>query len=152
MSVEVVLDKLTANNASVLGCIASHEGRMYHNLPDLYTLVDIQDVSEKMGLIFGASDALETDHDAFDQVFLEYETHGLYGRRLDQGLLILLTQPMKRSQFKKSQVGVNLFLKPLSKAMQTEATQPVDVPAPESEPTNANEQTPGSRVYRGVRY
>lgn len=117
MSVDLVLAKMTAHNSSVLGCIVTHAGQVHHNLPDGYDLVDREAVSEYTTLMFQASDALETDHAAFDQMFLEFQGHGFYARRLDDGVLILLTEPMQSAQFKKAQVGVNLFLKPLKRAL-----------------------------------
>ena len=64
------------------------------------------------------TDGLETGQDPFDQLFLEYEHHSVFARRLDDGVLLLLNKPMERSRFKKVQIGVNLFLKPLAKALQ----------------------------------
>lgn len=156
MSVEVVLEKLTTHNADVLGCVATHGERLHENMPDKYELIDAGAVAERVNLMFAASDALETEHDLFDQVFMEYETHGLYARRLDDGVLVLVTSPMQRGQFKKAQVGVNLFMKPLKKALAEAAAEPVtpteDAPAAaESKADDAGKSMIG-RIYRGVRY
>lgn len=126
MSVDTVLSKISAHNTDVLGCIATSEGALHHNLPDMYELVDAEAVSEYAANMFQATDALETDHAAFDQLFLEYEGHSLYARRLEDGVLVLVNKPMQRSSFKKMQVGVNLFMKPLSKALGS------DTPAPDA--------------------
>ncbi len=128
MSVDTVLNKMVAHNANVLGCIATHGERLHHNLPDRYDLVDQKAVTEYANLMFQASDELETEHDPFDQMFLEYHGHGLYARRLDDGVLVLLTEPMERTQFKKAQIGVNLFLKPLKKALDEGPAEPTTAP------------------------
>lgn len=122
MSVEAVLDKISAHNTDVLGCIAKRGDDVWRNLPDLYELVDTDEVTERAENMFALTEGLETDHDPFDQMFLEYENHSIFARRIDDGLLILLSKPMERSQFKKMQLGVNLFLKPLSRAIA--ATEP----------------------------
>ena len=156
MSVEAVLEKLTTHNAGVLGCFATHGDRLHENMTDKYELIDAGAVAERVNLMFAASDALETEHEPFDQVFMEYETHGLYARRLDDGVLVLVTSPMQRSQFKKAQVGVNLFMKPLNKALADAAAAPA---APVEKPAAAEEAQPEAeskgvigRIYRGVRY
>lgn len=146
MSVEGVLDKMTAHNAHVLGCIATHDGRVHHNLPDGYDLVDREAVTEYASLMFEASDALETDHDPFDQLFLEFEGHGIYARRLSDGVLILLTDPIQRTQFKKAQIGVNLFLKPLKKALREDVHGPSEDALIDEIPTRLGDPiTPTSR-------
>ena len=151
MSVETILQKLTAHNNGVLGCIATHGETLHQNLPEQYQLIDADSVAERVTLMFQASDALETEHEAFDQVFLEYEAHGLYARRLDEGVLVLITERMQRAQFKKAQVGVNLFLKPLRKALYE---VPPEVAPVEEEPAKPEEKPGGvvGRIYRGVRY
>lgn len=150
MSVDNILQKLVDHNSVVLGCIATHGDKLHENLADQYELIDAGAVAERVGLMFAASDALETEHDGFDQVFMEYEAHGLYARRLDEGVLVLVTTPMQRAQFKKAQVGVNLFMKPLKKAL-------AELPEPADETTKEDAEAPQDksvlgRIYRGVRY
>ena len=117
MSVENVLDKISSHNGDVLGCVASKGAEVYSNLPEMYELVDAAAVSEYAEIMFEATDALETEHDAFNQLFLEYAGHSIFARRLDDGVLVLVNKPIERSSFKKMQVGVNLFMKPLKRAM-----------------------------------
>lgn len=150
MSVQTVLDKLSAHNNGVLGCVATHGEQVHSNLPERYELIDTVAMTERVSLMFQASDELETEHDPFDQVFLEYSSHAVYARRLDDGVLILLTEPMERAQFKKAQVGVNLFLKPLKKAL-SEAPEVPLVAEAAPEPTEKPKSMIG-RIYRGVRY
>ncbi|MEL7469123.1 MAG: hypothetical protein AAFN27_11760 [Pseudomonadota bacterium] len=125
--VGVVLDKICAHNTDVLGCIVARDGAVYQNLPEMYELVDTADVVEQAENMLELTQGLETEHAPFDQVFLEYDHHAVYARRLDQGVLLLLNKPMERAQFKKMQLGVNLFLKPLNRAL-TGATASPKVP------------------------
>ena len=131
MSVEAVLDKISAHNTDVLGCIAKRGEDIWRNLPELYELVDPQEVTEHAENIFALTEDLDTDHDPFNQMFLEYENHSIFVRRIEEGILILLSKPMERSQFKKMQLGVNLFLKPLSRAINSSAPRKPD-PEPSS--------------------
>lgn len=146
MSVQTVLEKLTAHNAGIVGCIATHGTQLHQNLPDQYELLDSDTIAERVNLMFEATDQLETDHDPFDQLFLEYDAHGLYARRLEDGVLVLVTEPMQRAQFKKAQVGVNLFLKPLKRAL-SEAAFVLDTSEDENE---QDRKKPGMfrRIYR----
>ena len=123
MSVEDVLEKISEHNSDVLGCIAVQDGTVYSRLPDMYDLVDTTEVIERAQNMLDLTDGLETEHAAFDQMFLEYEHHSVYARRLNDGVLLLLNKPIDRSRFKKMQVGVNLFLKSLNKALES-ANQP----------------------------
>lgn len=148
----------------MLGCIVRAGGRVYDNLPDRYSLVDSDDVSERVENMFALMDDLETDDADFDQLFLEYEHHSFYARRLDNAVLLLLNRPIKRAAFKKMKVGVNLFMKPLGRAI-VEALQapapapaaPAEIaatqnPAPEPEATKRKGPRPRRRFYRGVEY
>lgn len=133
MSVEMVLDKIKAHNADVLGCIAKRGDDIWGNLPEIYELVDTGEVTEHAENVFALTEGLESEHAPFDQMFLEFENHSIFARKVEDGLLFLLSKPMERSQFKKMQLGVNLFLKPLSRAMdQTQQAEPEPEPAPAS--------------------
>ena len=127
MSVEAVLNKISEHNSDVLGCIAVHDGKVFSNLPAMYDLVDTKSVIERAENMLLLTDGLETEHAPFDQLFLEYEHHSVFTRRLDDAVLLLLNKPMERSRFKKVQIGVNLFLKPLAKALE-KADQPMAKP------------------------
>lgn len=160
MSVEKVLEKISAHNADVLGCIATVEDRLYDNLPDLYDLVNKRDVAEHAQNMFAATDALETEHDEFDQLFLEFQGHSIYARRLDDGVLVLLNQPVERAQFKKMQIGVNLFMKPLKTALagrpapmrKTTPVVPTRIePVTPAQPEQTKPVSLAARIYRGVR-
>ncbi|MEM9062411.1 MAG: hypothetical protein AAGD13_18275 [Pseudomonadota bacterium] len=131
MSVEAVLDKISGHNADVLGCIAGHDEAVHQNLPEMYGLVDTAEVVEQVQNMFALTDGLETEHAPFDQMFLEFEHHAIYARKLEDGFLVLVNKPMERAQFKKMQLGVNLFLKPLNRALASTAPAPEDPVPPQ---------------------
>lgn len=160
--VETVLNKIADHNSSVIACIASKGGRTWNNLPDMYSMVDTEGASEHAANIFAVTDGLETEHLPFDQLFLEFDNHSFYARRLEDGLLLLMNEPMERASFKKMQVGVNLFVKPLRQAMDhaaEESARAVAEPAlvadrvEEPAPAPAEQPAPRKkRFYRGVEY
>ena len=151
MSVETVLKKICDHNAEVTGCIASHGGTVFHELPEMYELIDANGMCEHVENMFTLMDGLETGADPFDQLFLEYQEHSVAARRLEDGVLVLIATPVARADFKKTQVGVNLFLKPLKRALvEPVATAPA---APEAaEAPAAKPAAPVKRMYRGVAY
>jgi hypothetical protein len=126
VSVETVLRKISDHNADVLGCIATHGGKIHHNLPDLYELIDTEAVTEYASNMFTVTDALETEHEPFNHLFLEYAGHSIYARRLDDGVLVLANRAIERAHFKKMQIGVNLFIKPLQRALNEEVSVEAD--------------------------
>ena len=153
MSVEAILEKMTEHNSDVLGCIAMADDRTWSNLPDLYDVIDRQAISEHAMNLFQVTDGLETDHDPFDQLFLEFESHSFYVRRLDDVLLLLLNKPMRRTHFKKMQVGVNLFLKPLQRAIADDGSSAkAPLVATPTVPDTTPPPEKGRRYYRGTRY
>lgn len=149
MSVDQVLEKISAHNTGVMGCIATRGERLYHNLPELYELLDARDLSEYAQNMFDVTDDLETDHPAFDQLFLEFEGHSVYARRLEGGVLVLLNEPVDRADFKRVQVGVNLFMKPLTRALLNDDSAPVEAKAPQpaSQPEPEPTETPARRRW-----
>ena len=130
-SVDTVLEKITRHNSDVLGGIAAADGEVFSNLPETYELNDLEGLIERATNIFQVTDELGTGQAGFDQAFLEFSGHSFYARRMSYGVLILLNKPIQRRHFKKMQVGVNLFLKPLERALRaatgaTEAPETVD--------------------------
>lgn len=154
MSVETVLTKLSQHNDEVLGCIVRTGDRVYANLPDRYSLVDAPGVAEQVENMFALMDELETEDADFDQLFLEYEHHSFYARRLGDAVLLLLNKPIKRAAFKKMKVGVNLFVKPLVRAIDAEANAPAEPLAAEKPAEEKPEKKSllRKRFYRGVEY
>ena len=116
-SVETVLTKITRHNPDVIGCIAATDDDIYSNLPEAYELVDSEAMVDHATNVFKVTDGLDNSHDGFDELFLEYERHSFYARRLDDAVLILVNSPIRRSAFRKMKIGVNLFLQPLERAL-----------------------------------
>lgn len=154
MSVERVLDKIAAHNSDVIGCIVSRAGRIFENLPEMYDLVDREDLADKASNIFVLADELQADPAGFDQTFLEFPGYSVFAKRIDDGVLLLLNNPIERGVFKKMQVGVNLFLKPLKRALDEVAAEPVQAEndANRARSSKATSDTKTKRFYRGVEY
>lgn len=156
MSVDRVLNKIVEHNKEVLGCISLWDGQIHQNLPPRFELVQCLDVAEHADNIFTLAESLDTGRRPFDQTFLEFAEYSFFARKLEHGVLVLLTNPIERVDFKRMQVGINLFLKPLHQAL---SDNPAHAPAEQdtpSEPATPDAQdTPkpaGVRMYRGVRY
>ncbi|MEM7508313.1 MAG: hypothetical protein AAF415_16390, partial [Pseudomonadota bacterium] len=116
-------------------------------------------------------ESLADDAPEFDHLFLEYERHSLLAKKLDDGVLAVLNKPISRLGLTKMEVGLNLYLKPLRRAL---VEQPEDdfEPAPaQAAPTAAPEPAPAPqqaagpeaprerpqrprkrRLYRGIEY
>lgn len=154
MSVNDVLDKISKHNDSVVGCVLAAKGTTYHNLPDIYSMVDFDGVSEYAQSIFDVTAGLEGD--TLDQIFFEFQSHSIYARRVDETVLVLINKPIPRTVFKKMQVGVNLFVKPLERAIEKADAADAAPPPPAAEPEAPKDEPPRGgrigRMYRGVRY
>lgn len=118
VSVEKVLRKIAHHNSDVLGCIAAFDGGTVSTLPEVYDLVDIDAVVECANNMFVITDVLETGEEPFQEVFLEFQGHSFIVHKLETGMLILVANPVKRGVFRKMQLGLSLFLKPLERAIQ----------------------------------
>ena len=151
MSIERVLDKIVKHNEPVLGGIVMSAGKVYQNLPERYELVEALDVAEYAENIFELADSLEAGPRGFDQTFMEFEEYSFFTRKLDDGVLVLLTEPIERGTFKKMQVGVNLFMKPLQRELAADPAPRAAVAAAEPQDEPANEPQKGL-MWRGIRY
>ena len=154
MSVEAVLNKISKHNDSVLGCLVSSQDKTYHNLPDVYSMVDFQGVTEYAHSMFDVTDSLEGEQ--LDQIFLEFQNHSIYARRVDESVLVLVNKPIPRTVFKKMQVGVNLFVKPLQRALtepQNDQKASDDAAAAAEPAQKTRKKGIGiPRMYRGIKY
>jgi hypothetical protein len=154
VSVEAVLDKIAKHNDSVLGCLVMAQDKTYHNLPDVYSMVDFNGVTEYAQSMFDVTDSLEGD--GLDQIFLEFQNHSIYARRVDESVLVLVNKPIPRTVFKKMQVGVNLFVKPLQRALtepQNDQKASDDAAAAAEPAQKTRKKGIGiTRMYRGIKY
>lgn len=165
MSLNSVLDKLSAHNHDIIGCIVTQDDRVAHNLREPYEVVDARSIGDRAVNMLDLMAGLEDAAGEIDQVFLEMEAHSVYARRVGDGALVIVNKPMGRNAFKKVKVGVNLFIKPLEKAMKetgvveeyiplevAPAPAPAEAPAPEAaaQPESASKRP--VRYYRGVKY
>ena len=129
VSVDQVLGKIAHHNSDVLGCIAAHDDHIYSSLPEIYDLIDVDAIIEYAANMFAITEVLETGPEPFEEVFLEFQGHSFLVRKLELGTLILVTKPVQRGAFRKMQLGLNLFLKPLQRALE-DAANGTDAPAP----------------------
>ena len=149
MSVETVLQKLCDHNKDVLGCIASHHDAVYHQLPEMYDLIDSNQIREHAENVFTLMDGLEPGEGAFDRMFMEFQSHSIAARRLEDGVLVIIANPIARAEFRKTEIGINLFLKPLKSAMDG---APVGGSEAEQSAPQASKSSRPKRMYRGVEY
>lgn len=116
-SVDEVLRKISHHNSDAFGCLATCDGKTYSSLPEIYDLIDVEAVVEYAYNMFAITEMLETVEETFDEVFMEFQGHSFVVRRLRIGLLILVAKPIRRGAFRKMQLGLTLFLKPLERAL-----------------------------------
>lgn len=155
MSLNSVLEKLSAHNHDIIGCIVSQDEQIVHNLREPYEVVDARAISDRAVNMLDLMSGLEDAAGEIDQVFLEMEAHSVYARRVGDGALVIVNKPMGRNAFKKVKVGVNLFIKPLERAMHSEGVVEEEIPlevAPPAEEPAAPAQKRPVRYYRGVKY
>jgi len=115
--VRAILRKIARHNPDVLGCIVTWRDAIYYDLPEPYDMMDVVAAAEYARNVFALTEALETGEAPFEEAFLEFEGHSLLAQALDDGVLLLVTQPVKRGVFRKMQLGVGLFLRPLRRAL-----------------------------------
>lgn len=116
-SVDQVLRKISHHNSDVFGCVATCEEKIYSSLPEIYDLIDVEAVVEYANNMFAITELLESVEETFDEVFLEFQGHSFVVRKLRVGFLILVSKPIRRGAFRKMQLGMTLFLKPLEQAL-----------------------------------
>lgn len=140
MSVNSVLKKICDHNPLVLGCMAGKDDMIFREFEGINGVINVDAVRSKPFVIrhstgidgtidsdamhesaeniFVLMDNLGAGEGAFDQFFLEFKDYSIAARKLDDGVLVLVTKPIDHEKFKKSQVGINLFLRPLNRALQ----------------------------------
>lgn len=147
VSVEKVLAKIAHHNRDVIGCIAAANGQIFSTLPEIYDLIDIDGVVEYATNMFAIMDVLETGEEPFEEIFLEFQGHSFIVRKIDGATLILVTKPIKRGSFRKMQLGLNLFLKPLERAIRIAVSEAQLVEAAKAPKAGARGLR---RVFRGL--
>ncbi len=140
MQVNEVLEKITDRNTPVVGCIARNGDRLYHNLEGMG--MDCAKIADTMDDLLNVSDFLEGCGEAsMDTVLAEYDGNCLIGQRVDDSLLVTVSDHLHRAGFKKLQVGLSLQSRMLTKAM-AETPAPEMAPAPSPEPAPVAETAP----------
>lgn len=140
MQVTEILDKITERNTPVIGCIVRKGDRLHHNL-DGYDL-DCAHIADTVQDLLSIADLIEDGGSQIDTVFSEYDGQCLIGQRIDDSLLVTVSDHLQRGGFKKLQVGLSLQTRMLSKALDK---APADVaaakPAAAAEPVDAAPST-----------
>ena len=139
MSVNSVLKKICDHNSLVMGCMAGKDDMIFREFDGINGVlnadspnskpfvircssgiegeIDVDAMHESAENIFVLMDNLGAGEGAFDQFFLEFNDYSIAARKLDEGVLVLVTKPIDHTTFRKTQVGINLFLKPLNRAL-----------------------------------
>ena len=135
MQVSEVLNKITERNAPVVGCIARKGDRVYHNLEAFD--MNVEQLADTVEDLLNISEMLGHDDAPVDTVFSEYDGNCLIGQRVDDSILVTVSDSLHRAGFKKLQVGLSLQTRLLKKAMdETPVPSPEEAsaaPAPEAE-------------------
>ncbi len=157
MQIDTVLDKLAAHNHDIIGCIVMQDGKLTHNLREPYEVVDARTICEQAETMLDLMGHLTPAAGEIDQTFLEMESHSVYARRVSDGALVIVNKPMGRDAFRKVKIGVNLFIKPLEKALAETSVVEEEIPLEVAPPVEAEAEAvkPGGRkvrYYRGIKY
>lgn len=142
MQVTEILDKITQRNTPVIGCIARKGDQLHHNLGDFD--LDCAQIADTMQDLLPIADLIEDGGPEIDTVFSEYDGQCLIVQRIEDTLLVTVSDHLHRGGFKKLQVGLSLQTRLLSKAMDAEQ-QPIHPAAPiaQAEPVAQAEPAPG---------
>lgn len=160
MQIDAVLDKICDKNDDIIAAMVLRSGETYHNLSGPYDLLNPRDILGALEDAFDLGQEMDVDGMDMGDILLGFDEHSLIARRLDNGILAVLTKQMRRQHLLKLQVGLGLAARALERAF-TEVppaavptapvTPKVEVqaePAPEAAP--APKKKP--RFYRGVAY
>lgn len=153
MAVNAVLDQIVQRYPEVIGALVHNEGNVYHNLQAPYDLVSAETVMETFAQIFELTGTLEEEGHSFSDMILDFDTHSFVLRVIENdALLVILTGPSQRGQLVKLQVGLGLFARQVSKALNSsdapapaeKAAAVVDEKAPAVEAAPETEATPAT--------
>jgi hypothetical protein len=160
MQIDAVLEKICGQNDDIIAALVLREGQSYHNLSGTY---DLLNPGEILGAFEDAFElAQEIDVDGMDMcdILLGFDEHSVIARKIDKGILVVLTRQMGRQHLLKLQVGLGLAGRALERAF-TETppaavpTAPV-IPKAEVQAEPAPDAAPApkkkARFYRGVAY
>ena len=139
MQVNEILDKITERNAPVLGCIARKGDTMHHNLDNLD--LDCGKIADAVQDLLAISDIIVDGDTKPDTVMAEYNGHCLIGQRIEDSLLVAVSDHIQRAGFKKLQVGLSLQTRTLSKALDEAPAVAAAEPTP-TEPEKAEAPAP----------
>ena len=160
MQIDAVLDKICKQSDDIIAAMVLRDGQSYHNLSGPYDLLSPNDILGALEDAFDLGQEMDVDGMDMGDILLGFDEHSLIARRLDNGILAVLTKQMRRQHLLKLQVGLGLATRALERAF-TEAPQAAVASAPitpkaEVQAEPAPEAAPApkkkARFYRGVAY
>ncbi|MEM9430626.1 MAG: hypothetical protein AAGA32_14160 [Pseudomonadota bacterium] len=137
MSVDAVLKKLCVNTQGVCCAVLTTETRIASHLPGIYSALRPEDVAEFGVAAFATMDELEDYVGTATSTVFDFQNHSVMVRRIEDAILVLFLEPMRRAQVRKLRIGVNLFVKPLLAALAETPALPAPPPAERAEPVVA---------------
>lgn len=118
MSVAEVLAQIADHNQSVRAVVLTAPQGPHSHLTPAYGSLDVVAFGRYGQHLLGTLGALDVPDGALDSVFLEFAGHSLLVRRIGAAQLMLLMDPMRRGGFRKTQIGLKLFLPALLEALE----------------------------------
>ncbi|MEM9430624.1 MAG: hypothetical protein AAGA32_14150 [Pseudomonadota bacterium] len=155
MRAEGILAELAEHNTAIHAAVISDQTRAAHWTGEGYEDLNVPAFARYGKLLGGAVDMLDGG-EAVRSVYLEFKGHSLLVKRLEDWVLMLLMDPMRRGGFRKAEVGLKLFLPRLLTALENgEGTalpsQPSPRPKPAArplQPAQASDPQPAQPVER----
>lgn len=163
MSIDALLNKITAQSDDVIAVMVRHNDRIHHNLCDPYDLIRSEDVLDALQDAFDLTEELQGEGLDFTDLVLGFDEHSVIARRLEGGITAVLARQMRRQHLLKLQVGLGLAARAIQREL---SIMPVDAVSAEAvvpkahetaAPLASAEVAPSAekkivRMYRGVAY
>lgn len=141
MSVESILKQLVDHSPAILAGAIRQNARVDRVATGPYAVADCGVISDRLTGIFVLMEQVEDRLDRTENLYVEFDSHGLFGLRLDDAVLAVITEPLTASGLDKIRTGLEIFRKPLARALnEAEAT-----PVPKAEAPKKRR-----RFYRGI--
>lgn len=146
MRVKDILDKVVKDQPDALAVLVRHGEYDYQNLKPPYDMIPAKDVLETVSEVFMVTDTLEDEGYDIGDMILSFDNHSVVSRKINDGVMMVLTSSLGRPQLIKLQVALGLYTRALEKALGQEDAGADDQPvaaAPEPEAAPAQEPADG---------
>ena len=131
MAVKESLDKISERHSDVIGAIVASNGQYFHNLEAPYDMISVNEVMELLSEMLAQTDMLADEGFDFPELMIDFPGHSILVRKIEDGLMAVLTPRLSRGHLVKLQVGLALFGKSVSKALVAEVEEAAEVEAAE---------------------